>query len=247
MIAESLEAAYPKAGNVSPLVSRGFTYADLLIEAWRLKKVCETGLPLGLSLYTFLRSQRVTALSGFAILATPLFKCLHLGLHMGECGRIAVERSTPLDAYWYLMGLKESGMTHLKRVYAKNFPDVNDPQKALEKGWNLAYVLKMSKDTLSYEILHGYPLSRMGAEYLLENGMERIPELQGLILSKALDDLVARKHGYEVAIRLTEMARANVHEFYIKALGLNPGTTADIIGVAILMALSEKLKEGELK
>jgi len=247
LIAEAIEAGYPKAGNVSPLKSIGFSYTDLLLEAWRLKEICEMKLSLGLRLYAFLTSQRVTALSGFAILVAPLFECLHLGLQMGECGKEVVENSTPQDAYWYLKGLKDSKISHIKKVLIKDFPDVARPEMVLEKEWNLLDVLRRSKDTISSEILRGYPLSRKGAEFLLENGMEKIRGLQRYFLSVVIDDLVARKHGYEVAIRLNEMARVGLHESYIEELGLNPGTTADLIGVAIVMAISENLKRGVWK
>ncbi|UXD22366.1 hypothetical protein IPA_03925 [Ignicoccus pacificus DSM 13166] len=246
LIAEALEGAYPKAGNVSPLNEGPFKYLDLLVEAWRLKRVCEMTLPLGKRYYTFLTSQRVTALAGFAILSIPLFDCLSRGLKMGRCGRDIVRGSSPEDAYWYLKALRDSGLSHLRRVEGRDYPNVERPEEVFEKGWNLEYVFKRVADTISLEIIRGYPLSTEGAHYLLENGIERIRELQRIILSKSIDDLVARKWGLRVAYELTLAAREGLHEKFIEEKGLNPGTTADIIGVSVLIALSELLRRREL-
>ncbi len=230
---------------MSPERPGPFSYLDLIIEALRLKEICELGLPLGKRLYSFLTSQRVTALAGFAILSAPLFPCLDLGLEMGRCGKLEVERSTEEDAYWYLRGLKESRLSHLKRVEGE-FPDVERPEEVFERGWTLKDVLKMSKDSISQEILEGYPVSTKGAELLLKDGFDKVREVQRLALSERIDDLVARKRGYKVAYTLTILAREGLHDLFIEEMGLNPGTAADIVGVSILIALSEAFKRGML-
>lgn len=242
-----MEGAYPKAGNVYPTNPSNFQYFDLLMEAYRLKEVCEMKLPLGERFLAFIPNQRKSALTGFAILTIPLFNCLDEGLEMGKCGLREVKESTPEDAYLFLKSLKLSKLTHLKKIEAREYPDVSRPEIALEKGWNLYDVLERMGDTISREILSGYPISIKGARYLIRRGFEEIPKLQGLILSEVLDDLVARKWGLKVAYNLTLLARKGLHEEYIRELNLNPGTTADLIGTSILIAVSELMKEGIVK
>ncbi len=219
----------------------------MLIEAYRLKEVCSSKFPLGERFLAFIPNQRKTVLTGFAILTIPLFDCLDRGLGMGKCGLEVVKNSDERDAYLFLKALASSGLTHLKEVVAEDYPDLRRPERVYEEGWNLYDVLSRLNDTISNEIVSGYPLSTEGAKYLLEEGFEKVPELQRFFLSRTLDDLVARKRGLSVAYKLTELARAGLHEDYVRELGLNPGTAADLIGTSILIALSELLTSGKVK
>ena len=224
-----------------PSVPGKFTYADIVLDALELQGVCKKALkgsPLGLLYYEGLSSQKST-LTGFVTLVIPLLRHLRRGLEAPSLAVEELKRSEPWEARAFLRALSALGLSHYKKV--EGFVDADKWDAYQGNLWDL-FVYLGERDHLFREIVLGYPLSKEGARYILKKGYseESVKELQRALLSSIIDSLVARRHGYKVALELVKAAREGFHEWYIREKKLNPGTVADIIAVSILLALAEE-------
>ncbi len=240
-----IEAGVCKPGNVCPERRGPFEFKDIASDALKLIGVCKKmkkGMPIGLGYREALKLQRST-LTGFIILSLPLYPFLEHGLDATKMAVEALMKTEPWEARTFLKTLSEIGLSHFKRVEG----DVVDATKWYLYAGNLwdLFVHLSRKDHLFKVIAEEYSLVLSVARYLLENGFtaESVREAQRFVLSQIIDSLVARKHGYYVALKLMKAAREGEHAYVIEKYGLNPGTAADVIGTAILLALAEERKE----
>jgi len=242
-LAVALEAGICKPGNVCPERAGSFSYPDILVDAFELQWACrlsQRGAPLGLVYREALGAQRST-LTGYVILAVPLMRHLSKGLDATKRALEDLKASKVYDAQLFLKSLSETGLSHYKKV--EGFVDADEWWTFEGNLWDL--FLYLSKfDDLFREIVKGYPLSLEGALRLIREGYSKrtLEGLQRFVLSNIIDSLVARKHGYRVALGLNRAAKEGYHSWYIEDKGINPGTAADIIAVSILLALAEEAR-----
>jgi len=218
-----------------------FTFRDIVEDALSLRRTCALalkGAPLGTLFEDAILRQRST-LTGFAILAVPLMPFLDYGIDSPKKAVEALRSSDAWEARAFLRSLTRAGLTHFKKV--EGITDAARWHVYDGNLWDLFTELARI-DHLFREIVNGYPLSRSYAEVLMKAGIKAdvLREIQRDILSKIIDSLVARKHGYRVALELLRAAREGFHEWVIEEYSLNPGTAADIIAVSILLALAEE-------
>jgi len=206
-----------------------------------LERVCfkaTRGMPLGLLYAEALVSQRST-LTGFIILSVPLMRHLDKGISAVNEALEELKSTRPWEAREFLRALSSLGLSHFKRV--EGTVDATRWQEYRGNLWDLFYGLS-KYDHLFREIVLGYPLSVRGAKKLMRERFDpsSIRELQREVLAKIIDSLVARRHGYRVALELLKAAREGLHEWVIEKYSLNPGTAADIIATSILLGLAEE-------
>ncbi|MDD1694288.1 MAG: triphosphoribosyl-dephospho-CoA synthase [Methanoregula sp.] len=148
---------------------------------------------------------------------------------------------------------KAFAMTSVK-INATDELDVNDPHTLTlirERDMSLLDVMQHSaaNDMVAREWVTGFPLTRRGADLLLENGPGRASIVRTFLtlLATEPDTLIIKKHGIDVA-RETMMAARDVLDGRRSAEDLdaecirrdiNPGSIADIIIASIYIALGE--------
>jgi len=236
-----LEAGVCKPGNVCPERRGRFEYRDIVRDALMLERVCfkaMRGMPLGLLYAEALASQRST-LTGFVILSVPLMRHLDKGIKGIKEALEELKSTRAWEAREFLRALSSLGLSHFKRV--EGAVDATRWREYQGNLWELFSELS-KHDHLFKEIVLGYPLSVRGAKKLIKERFDpsSIRELQREVLAEIIDSLVARRHGYRVALELLKAAREGFHEWVIEKYSLNPGTAADIIAMSILLGLAEE-------
>jgi triphosphoribosyl-dephospho-CoA synthase len=139
--------------------------------------------------------------------------------------------------------------------------DVKDPkskERVLEKGLNLYDILKMSKwDNIARELVSKMEVSFTIGFPSLKDELEKTKDLKGSILrcffeilASVPDTLIERKNSKEVAIEVSNEARAIIEngldpgeissfDSKLRVVGnrYNPGTTADLTASSIMVTL----------
>ncbi len=228
----ALEASFCKPGNVCPTRALSFNYFRIVDDAFNIALACSKTKKLGMRYHQSFKAQRGSTLTGFIILVMPLT------LEDPWSVRDLLEESDREDVSHFINGLRELGLSHFKRVEARDYPDF-DRAKEYDNLYEL--FLALSKySSLFREIVEGYPNAVSTASFLMECGINEqcLLEAQRVLLLNTIDDLIVRRYGFEVMARLKEMASARVHHIFIEEKGLNPGTTADLIATAIYLILT---------
>ncbi len=210
-----------------------FNYFEIVEDAFRLAQSCIKANDVGELYFMTLRSLKKSTLTGFVILAVPLvfgdpWNTRHL-----------LENTSKEDVIKFIEALKTMNLSHFKKIIAKNYPTF---EKALNYSNLYDLFLGLSKyDSLFREIVSNYPNVLTSMQFICECGINEacFREVQRILLANVIDELIVRKHGFEVMSRLREMARSNVHHIYIKEMELNPGSTADIIATSIYLLLRQ--------
>jgi triphosphoribosyl-dephospho-CoA synthase len=99
---------------------------------------------------------------------------------------------------------------------------------------------RLSKyDPVFKEVVSGYPNVASGAVFLESCGLsgQCLRELLRLFLVNVPDALIVRKHGFRTYSIVREYARVGVHGLYLEERGINPGTSADLVGASIYLLL----------
>ncbi len=233
----ALEAGYPKYGNVSPCSEReDLKYSDLILSAIAIAESCKER-KLGRRLRIAIERQRKTALVGLAILSVPVLPHLNeddpLSLGFEE-----VMNSTVEDANELFKALTKVTPSHLG-YYESSHPCLTDVRNGAT--CNLYEIAKAMEDDMIFrELANNYPLTRFAYKYLkncLGEWGPCIKSLQKELLSRELDTLIVRKHGIRKALEVRELARANLLHY----IDVNPGSTADIIALAITLVLRDQI------
>ncbi|MEM1541685.1 MAG: triphosphoribosyl-dephospho-CoA synthase [Ignisphaera sp.] len=169
--------------------------------------------------------------------------------------------STVLDAIYFYRAIRIARPSYIKKSdVTGEFPSVWSKkyrQELIEKNlrlWNLIEY-SSSYDIVAREIVECYPRSYTLSKYILarlkNHGIwnRAIVETYLYQLSSELDTLVVRKNGYEVAQRVKEEAKEvmklckeswtrcleklKAFDDKLASARVNPGSTADIVAVAI--------------
>lgn len=132
--------------------------------------------------------------------------------------------------------------------------DVNDPHTLTvirEQDMTLLDIMQHSaaRDMVAREWVTGFPLTRRGADLLIQfgAGRESIVNMFMTLLATEPDTFIIKKHGEEAALRTMAAARdvlegrRSIEEFDEECIrdDINPGSLADITIAAIYIALGE--------
>lgn len=162
----------------------------------------------------------------------------------------AIGRTDVSDAVAFY---KAFAMTSV-RILPSDDMDVNDPKTLdllRDRQITLLDVMTHSaaNDMVAREWITGFPLSRRGADLLLQSGPGRagIVGMFITLLAMEPDTFIVKKHGLAVAHEIMLAARdvmdgkRDLEEFDAECIGrgINPGSTADITIAAIYIALGE--------
>lgn len=174
--------------------------------------------------------------------------------------------STPYDAVYLYRAVRRVKPSYIKQDdVTGEYPNVWDKEftrKLVEKNLRLWDILVYSseRDIVAREIVEGYVRSKKTAKYIEDNLLAGLDWneviVRGLLVLLAydVDTLVQRKHGVEVAKKVSKQAREILKlrdKKFWKQLriideewaskGYNPGSTADILATAIsLYAIKHK-------
>ncbi|ADG13189.1 triphosphoribosyl-dephospho-CoA protein [Methanocaldococcus infernus ME] len=148
----------------------------------------------------------------------------------------------------------------------KEGPDVMDEESIKEieeKKINLydIFLFSADHDLIGGEWVNSFPISFEGCK-LLEHYYEKERDINLAItktflsiLSKYPDSLIIKKKGYDVAKKVSELAKKVLKDFSIEKLKefdnylrlegnkLNPGTTADLTASSIMLFLIKRINE----
>ena len=229
--AVALEAGFCKPGNVCPKRASSFNYFEIVDDAFRIAKSCSETKGLGNKYYVALNSLKKSTLTGFVILAIPLTEAEPWEV------KDLLKKTTKKDVEMFIAALKSKKLSHFKKIIANDYPTF---EKALQYDSLYALFSELSRyDSMFREIICGYPNVLSTALFISECGINEAcyRETQRSLLMNVLDELVIRKHGFEVMSRLREMARNNIHHIYVEEMGINPGSTADMIATSIYLIL----------
>lgn len=167
-----------------------------------------------------------------------------------EGAKSLVQQTTVDDALEFYQAF---GKTRV-RVIPGHELDVNDPaslQEIREKGMTLYDLMLYSapRDMVAREWVSGFQMSRRGADLLHAAGCGRQGIVQAYLSLLALepDTFIIKKHGAEVAGMTMRRARQvlegvrDLQAFDQECIkmGINPGSTADIIIASLYIALGE--------
>jgi triphosphoribosyl-dephospho-CoA synthase len=162
----------------------------------------------------------------------------------------AIENTDTSDAVAFYRAF---GLTKV-RTYAENELDVNDPKSlsALrDREMTLLDVMHHSaaQDMVAREWVTGFPLTRRGADLLMQFGPGRqaIVRMFVTLLAQEPDTFIIKKHGVTVARETMRKAREvldgheTLEHFDQDCIDkdINPGSIADITIAAIFVALGE--------
>ena len=162
--------------------------------------------------------------------------------------------STPYDAVYFYRAIRRVRPSYIRSSdYTGEYPNVWDKEftrKLVEKNLRLWDILVYSseRDIVAKEIVEGYVKSKKMVNYLEESllsGMdwnEAVVRALLILLSYDIDTLIQRKHGADIARKVSEQAREALklkgEKFWkhVRNLdkewsdkGYNPGSTADLI------------------
>ncbi|MEM0370985.1 MAG: triphosphoribosyl-dephospho-CoA synthase [Ignisphaera sp.] len=169
--------------------------------------------------------------------------------------------STVLDAIYFYRAIRIARPSYIKKSdVTGEFPSVWSKryrQELIEKNLRLWSIIEYSSsyDIVAREIVECYPRAYTLSNYIFDrlknHGVwnRAVVETYLYQLSRELDTLIVRKNGYEVAQRVKEEAKetlklceeswANcleklkVFDDELASARVNPGSTADIVAVAI--------------
>lgn len=162
----------------------------------------------------------------------------------------AISRTETSDAVAFY---KAFAMTSVK-MNATDDLDVNDPHTLTmirDRDMNLLDVMQHSApyDMVAREWVTGFPLTRRGADLLLQAGPGRqsIVTMFMTLLATEPDTFIIKKHGQKAALQTMASAREvlegkrSIQDFDAECIAndINPGSIADITIAAIYVALGE--------
>ena len=140
------------------------------------------------------------------------------------------------------------------RVLPSDDLDINDPgvlRQIRDRDMSLLDVMQHSaeRDMVAREWVMGFPLTRRGADLLIQlgSGRDAIVRMFLSLLASEPDTFIIKKHGAEVArqtmqgaFEVLEGTRSlEAFDADLIARGINPGSIADITVAAIFIALGE--------
>ncbi len=134
-------------------------------------------------------------------------------------------------------------------------PSVRDDVTSTEVSVWDALACSAYYDMIAYDITHGFRITLLALSKLLALArkpaelLEAVPHLQACILSKMLDTLVLKAWGLPTAMLLSNAAsslKPGTREWSVvskafRHIGVNPGSTSDIMGAAIALYLVRSL------
>ncbi len=134
-------------------------------------------------------------------------------------------------------------------------PSVRDDVTSTEVSVWDALACSAYYDMIAYDITHGFRITLLALNKLLALArkpaelLEAVPHLQACILSKMLDTLVLKAWGLPTAMLLSNAAsslKPGTREWSVvskafRHIGVNPGSTSDIMGAAIALYLVKSL------
>jgi triphosphoribosyl-dephospho-CoA synthase len=162
----------------------------------------------------------------------------------------AIEKTDVSDAVAFY---KAFAMTAV-RMNATDELDVNDPHTLMvirDRDMNLLDIMTHSAphDMVAREWLTGFPLTRRGADILIQTGPGRDAVVRTFLtlLATEPDTFIIKKHGSMVAKEIMIAAREvldgkrTAEDLDAECIrrGINPGSTADIVIASIYIALGE--------
>jgi triphosphoribosyl-dephospho-CoA synthase len=162
----------------------------------------------------------------------------------------AIEKTDVSDAVAFY---KAFALTSVK-MYVTDDLDVNDPHTLTmirDRDMTLLDVMRHSaaNDMVAREWVTGFPLTRRGANLLIQFGPGRqsIVNTFLTLLASEPDTFIIKKHGIAVAQEIMVVARdvldgkRSLEDFDADCIerDINPGSTADIIIASIFIALNE--------
>ncbi|MGB7787476.1 MAG: triphosphoribosyl-dephospho-CoA synthase [Methanoregula sp.] len=162
----------------------------------------------------------------------------------------AIEKTDVSDAVAFY---KAFAMTAV-RINATDELDVNDPHTLTvirDREMNLMDVMAHSAahDMVAREWVAGFPLTRRGADMLIQTGAGRDAVVRTflMLLATEPDTFIIKKHGSAVAMEIMMAARevldgkrtAEDLDKECISRGINPGSIADIVIASIYIALGE--------
>jgi triphosphoribosyl-dephospho-CoA synthase len=247
-----LEASAPKPGNVSP--GRHFPdmgYEDFLASAAAIGPAFAADLPLGTTIHAAVRATgqwtRANTNLGIVLLLAPLARAARSMRPLRDALWDVLARTTVEDAREVYTAVRLAQPGGLGTVPEADV--TSEPSIPLTDAMRLA----AGRDTIAAEYATGFPVT-------FETGLPAVRaarargrswedttvDLYLEILSTVPDTLIRRKHGPNVATRISEDARAAARagpegrarfDQALRSAQLNPGTTADLTAAALFVAI----------
>lgn len=241
-----LEASAPKPGNVSP--GKHYPdarYEEFLASAIAIGPAFAADLSLGAMIHEAIRATRAWSRSntnlGIVLLLAPLARAARTNRSLHNI----LANTTVDDArsvYAAIRLARPGGLGTAEEQDISGEPDVTLTQ---------AMRLAADRDSIASEYVTDYRITfEIGAPAVLgaiDHGWEEATVRTFLtLLAEVPDTLIARKHGRQVAERVSRDARKVLSagpeervsfDQELRADGLNPGTTADLTAAALYVAL----------